>query len=343
MKNTDKIAFKQDIRYILFRYYTLIVALLAGLFTLINYLNKRPVVNIVTGLGVGLFCLLIYFLSVKEHLYHIMRILFLSFFALIYIPFSYFTTPGTQSAMPYLMILVTFILTIVALKKWEYVFPIIVIIESVILFRFEISSPDLFDIYVDPVYRINDLSINYVVVTTAILLTNVFIMKQYSNHNKKLYDISVTDGLTGLYNKRYFESYVVSEYNRAIRENSVFSLVFIDINNFKNINNNHGHIKGDQVLKDIGRLTLDNVRNYDVCIRYGGDEFVIILPDTKKQDAKTHIKRLEHVFSEYSKAYEEDDFNISIGYTDSLNKSVDEIVGLADELMYKDKARKKRE
>ncbi len=61
MINKDKVEFRKDIRYILFRYYTLIVALLAGLFTVINYLNKRPVVNIVTGLGVGLFCLLIYF------------------------------------------------------------------------------------------------------------------------------------------------------------------------------------------------------------------------------------------------------------------------------------------
>jgi len=149
--------------------------------------------------------------------------------------------------------------------------------------------------------------------------------------------------LTGLYNKRYFESYVVAEYNRSIREGSVFSLVFIDINNFKNINNNHGHLQGDQVLKDIGSLMLENVRNYDVCIRYGGDEFVIILPDTKKQEAEVYIKRLELVFEEYSKSYSNDEFNIGIGYTDSFNKNVDEIVRLADDLMYKDKAKKKNE
>lgn len=285
-----------DIRYKLFRSYTLISIILSLTFAAINAFNRRPFINILTGLIVAGICSLIYFMSSKKKLYSVSRIMFLAFFTFLYVPFSYPTTPGTYSAMPYLLILVIFIMTIVAVKTWEYVFPCLVVIESLVLFRLELWYPEWFYKYASETYRIQDLSINFFVVASAILVTVFFVMRRYNKDNERLYDSSVTDALTGVYNKRYFEEYAGHEFNRAKREGQVFSIIFIDINNFKRINDEYGHQRGDQVLMDIGQKINENIRSYDVCARYGGDEFIIILPNTDEDDAKSHVRRLEKVF-----------------------------------------------
>ncbi len=340
MKKSDR-RIVNDIRYTLFRQYTLIGVLVSLIFAVVNVVNKRPLVNIITGLAVAAICYVFYIISSKEKFYGIARVLFLMFFAIIYVPFSYTTTPGTYSAMPYLLILVIFIMAIIAVKKYEYIFAFIIIIESIILFRLEITRPELFDTYTDPVYRINDLSINFVVVTVAILLTIIFVMKRFSVYNEQIYDISIRDSLTGLYNKRYFDEYSQMEYNRSIRMASKFSIIFIDINNFKRINDEYGHQKGDEVLQNVGQILKDNMRSYDVSARYGGDEFIVILPNTNQNEAEELAGRLEQEFCESLKAYDALKIAVGLGVTDSTEKTLEEVIGVADNLLYRDKQQKK--
>ncbi|MCH4888426.1 GGDEF domain-containing protein [Acidaminobacter sp. JC074] len=324
-----------DIRHRLFRSYALICVILGLLFTVINAINKRPMINILTGIFIALVCGLIYFLTNKDKFRGLARLIFLFFFTFIYIPFSYPTTPGTQSAMPYLMILVVFILTVVCVRPWEYFFPFFVIMESLILFRLEISQPELFYVYTDPVYRIN-----YVVVTLAIMLTMVFIMHQYNRYNKELYDKSTRDVLTGLYNKRYFDDFAKLEYERALKGHTIFSLVLIDINHFKKVNDVYGHLRGDQVLAEIAAIIKENFPN-DICVRYGGDEFLVLVQDTQKQALKDRLIDLEEAFKVYFEAYEDLRLAAGIGVADSKDKTLNEIIALADGLLYKDKVDKK--
>lgn len=332
---------QNDIRHVLFQSYLIISMVLATLFGLINWFNKRPFVNVLTGFIVAGIILVIYLLSRKKSLYMMSRIMFLVFFSCLYVPLSYFTTPGTQSAMPYLLILVIFIVAVVAVKPWEYVFSVLIIVESIILFRFEISHPEWFDVYTDATYRINDLSINFVTVTLAILLTIIYIMKRYDDHNKMLYDISITDALTGLYNRRYFYEFAEMEYNRSTREQLVFSIVFIDINNFKRVNDELGHQEGDQVLKNIGHILLDNVRSYDIAARYGGDEFIMILPETDISEAQKYVERMEVKLKSCLSQYQDLEIEAGFGVTDSQGKSLDEIISMADKLLYSDKNSRK--
>lgn len=105
--------------------------------------------------------------------------------------------------------------------------------------------------------------------------------------NAQLYqrtkELSSRDDLTGLFNRRAFFENLEKEVQRARRYRRAFSVLMLDLDHFKNYNDTHGHLKGDEVLKELARLLLGNTRRADVAARYGGEEFVILLPEIGKQ------------------------------------------------------------
>jgi diguanylate cyclase (GGDEF)-like protein len=113
----------------------------------------------------------------------------------------------------------------------------------------------------------------------------------------QLWDMAVTDSLTGLYVRRYFMVKLHEEVHRAERYNNILSIVMADLDRFKNINDTYGHDVGDRVLKEIGRFLQQNVRDLDLAARYGGEEFVIMIPEATKDAAYSMSERLRKKFS----------------------------------------------
>ncbi|MCL5238194.1 MAG: sensor domain-containing diguanylate cyclase [Nitrospirae bacterium] len=103
--------------------------------------------------------------------------------------------------------------------------------------------------------------------------------------NIRLSAEAITDGLTGLYVHKYFNIRLQEEIERAKRYRHPLSLLLIDVDHFKRVNDAHGHLAGDRILRAISRLWKDNIRSGDVLSRYGGEEFAVILPETSKADA----------------------------------------------------------
>jgi len=113
------------------------------------------------------------------------------------------------------------------------------------------------------------------------------------NQEKEFFvDLSVRDGLTGLFNRRYFNELIMVEVNRLKRSPAALSLLMLDIDNFKNYNDTQGHPAGDIFLKDAAKVFKNSVRVIDIVCRYGGEEFVIILPQTDKMSAEIIAERL---------------------------------------------------
>jgi diguanylate cyclase (GGDEF)-like protein len=111
--------------------------------------------------------------------------------------------------------------------------------------------------------------------------------------------LAITDGLTGLFNRRYFEDLLSRELLRAERHGREFSLALVDVNDFKKFNDTHGHQAGDQALSALGEAIRKAVRSTDIAARYGGDELVIILPETKLAKAYTlFANRIKHELEE---------------------------------------------
>jgi diguanylate cyclase (GGDEF)-like protein len=114
----------------------------------------------------------------------------------------------------------------------------------------------------------------------------------------QLWDMAVTDSLTGLYVRRYFMVKLQEELHRAQRYNNILSVVMADLDRFKKINDTYGHAAGDRVLKAIGKFLQQNVRDVDVVARYGGEEFVIMIPEAANDAAHILSERVRKNLSE---------------------------------------------
>jgi diguanylate cyclase (GGDEF)-like protein len=108
---------------------------------------------------------------------------------------------------------------------------------------------------------------------------------QLKKANKTLKWLARRDGLTGLYNHRYFQEILHAELVRAVRYKQYFSVIFLDLDNFKRYNDTHGHQKGDQLLRILAKVLGSCLRESDYLARYGGEEFTIILPSTTRGEA----------------------------------------------------------
>lgn len=155
--------------------------------------------------------------------------------------------------------------------------------------------------------------------------------KLYLHENIK----ASTDGLTGLFNRSYFYSALESEFERSRRYDHTFSMAYIDLDNFKLVNDRYGHLRGDTVLQVVGRILRENVRTSDTVCRLGGDEFVIIMSHTTGEGALTAIKGLNEKLLQQMRV-ENLPVTFSIGIVSSCEKAsqIQTIIDWSDRLMY---------
>lgn len=155
--------------------------------------------------------------------------------------------------------------------------------------------------------------------------------------------MAITDELTKLYNHRYFVKSLNEEQKRAGRYKQHLSIVMIDVDYFKNYNDTHGHLKGNDVLKEVARILRDNVRDIDIVARYGGEEFSIILPQTDKEKAVATAERIRAAVEGFNFYKGETQpggrVTISLGVATFPHdgKASSDVVGRADEALYQAK------
>ena len=152
--------------------------------------------------------------------------------------------------------------------------------------------------------------------------------------------LSITDALTNLYNRRYFETTFAREFARAKRYNSQLSLVVVDIDWFKKINDTYGHSCGDYVLRELSWLMAENFRQTDIIFRYGGEEFVILLTETDGNSAIIPVERLRRAVEDNKFKFKGVELNVTISAGISSNKDVNEVCQMfdnADKALYQAK------
>lgn len=159
---------------------------------------------------------------------------------------------------------------------------------------------------------------------------------------EKIKQLVITDDLTGLYNSRFFFEQIEYEVERSKRYNTPLSLVFFDLDHFKTVNDTYGHLTGSRLLSEVGAVVSENIRKADRAARYGGDEFVIILPQTERPGASTFALKLHGELRKRAFYSDSGDrlkvtgsFGVASFPADASSSS--ELISKADEAMYRAK------
>ncbi|GAW65619.1 diguanylate cyclase [Geoanaerobacter pelophilus] len=160
--------------------------------------------------------------------------------------------------------------------------------------------------------------------------------------NEQLKRLTNIDHLTNLFNRRYLSEILESEFFRARRNRENLSLVIIDIDYFKNVNDTYGHQNGDVVLASVAGLAQQMLRAYDSAARYGGEEFVLILPGTPLQGGEMVAERLRQSVLEFAFPHPMEDLTLTISagvaaYPSPLVENIDSLFRQADEALYRAK------
>lgn len=177
----------------------------------------------------------------------------------------------------------------------------------------------------------------------SLLKTRSFSLRLKEQMKKK----SLKDPLTGLYNRRYFENTLDKEAERARRYKHPIAFCMMDINNFKEVNDQYSHMVGDEVLKEISNLLKDNIRESDMLVRYGGDEFMLVMPETNGE-SRNVVKRIRIKIERWNSQTDLIDFplRIAIGHSHWLpdeEGDIEDALMEADREMYKNKKETKED
>jgi len=180
------------------------------------------------------------------------------------------------------------------------------------------------------------------VTTIALLLTLIFslfnrLRKQLAQARRLLRVMATIDPLTGAYNRRQVQQHFANELSRHVRSQHPLSCLMIDIDHFKAVNDAHGHQVGDDVLRKVTSRIGSSLRVYDVVGRYGGEEFLVILPETDSQEAAAIAERVRESVAQTAEATGDQGHPVTISLGVASNRSgdtVDTMTQRADEALY---------
>ena len=160
-------------------------------------------------------------------------------------------------------------------------------------------------------------------------------------YHEEIYQLTITDGLTQTYNKRYLMEFLEREIGRCLRYKRALSLIMIDVDHFKKVNDTHGHIAGDFVLRELAQRIKQRIRKEECFARYGGEEFAVVIPESGPIKARRFAEKLRKLVADEPFTFEGKEMNItiSLGIADMGSDMTEpaEFIKAADTHLYKAK------
>lgn len=319
--------------------------------SLISFLSNviLGIDNIVNYSGLIFFMWSLYILIFNKIEKHFL--LFLIAVSLIYMPSVFIITEGFSGSNPIFLPILLFFIIIFFEQKVSYALSAILLCEYLFLSLLQIQNPSIFTYYATPFEKMTAMNITVILVfiimgaSTRSFLEiinskenhNLNLLKEIRDRNQELYSLSIRDPLTSAYNRRYFLTAYENELERANMNSQELTVLMIDIDHFKQVNDTYGHIFGDAVLTRLVQFLHTKLRSNDLLARYGGEEFVVLLPNTSKENAMIIAERIREDVG-YVKNRNNYVISLSIGLASSANESTAHgILNLADENLYKAK------
>lgn len=173
----------------------------------------------------------------------------------------------------------------------------------------------------------------------ANVLKNAYMHESLTNENLSLQKLAITDPLTLCFNRRFFEMRLSEEFRLAVRHHLPLSLMLLDIDHFKRINDTHGHPVGDRVLKKVADLVQGSLRHSDCLARHGGEEFILLLPLTDRRGAMAKAEEIRLAIKEMGFDVDPDEMRLTVSlgvsaYDPGVSTDPESLIALADQALY---------
>ena len=263
-------------------------------------------------------------------------LIYFTYLCFIFVPVNWYFTDGLVGATPYIAVIIMLAIMIVFTGKTLKIIHIIYLAMLFILLVYSaITTPVLADMLLI-IYK----SVAFFVAIVLIAFYMMFMLKKYDQMHNMFLNGSIRDELTRMLNRSVLD--VVIEYVETFYQSKQmdYVMIMIDVDNFKKLNDEYGHVVGDIVLRNTAECIREHMREEDFVIRYGGDEFLVVLLGASTENAKRIFERVENE----QKCRSLLDFNITVsrGYAErSECKTPKEVIELADKRMYENKESKR--
>ena len=261
-------------------------------------------------------------------------VIFISF---VYLPFLFFQTAGYEGTAMLFAPLSIFLLAIIFKGKRRLLLVSLAVSLYCACCVAQYYNAALIVPHATEIDKLIDLLVALVLATTSITIIAIYVISTYEVEEAKIRQFADEDALTGIYNRRKLYEYLTVELERAKREEVPLLAIMFDLDNFKKINDTHGHSVGDMVLQHTASVVLNQIRSHDFFARYGGEEFFIVLRNTQMANAllvaeRIRVKIEQHQYDDGVRA------TISLGLAMSGGEdSVESLVQRVDEYLYKAK------
>lgn|GEM_PF-687999 len=319
----------------------------------IAYLSKNYTITILI-IFVSAFFLIIYILGNVTKRYNLFIIICTYTFNLIFLPALYFVDGGIEYGA-WLYFIPGLLLSVLFIRGPAFI--ITIIVQPLYYFGlFAISY--FFPKYVNDIDQIFETStfwsspqramiVNFIIIAISIGMLLKSLLVSYIDERttalslvKKLETLSLKDPLTSTYNRRYLFSYLESAIKSSEDEHIPLCIIMYDIDNFKLLNDTYGHVVGDEVLRAVSKILVDNCREYDIVARYGGEEFIIVFPGAKESVA---FERADKIRSQIEANYFSPTISKPVTISGGVacyesEMSVSRLIDIADSNMYIAKA-----
>ena len=320
---------------------TLIGTIFSFFTAFINAILGLGLVNVIASFIIGVIAIIVIIVSIKRNTFKGLAIILFIVLSFIFYPTVWITSGGSQGTVPMFYLMNLLFIPIVLDKKTAPPMMVINILVVGGLLSLEGFFPEIITAYPNVTARMIDVSfVTVLLCVSAFAIGHLLIVaynKKFTDLNElseKLELLSVTDELTGLYNRRYIKDIL----EKVVKNNEEFSVIMVDIDDFKIINDTYGHSVGDKVIVGTANSLNNNLESNQIVGRIGGEEFLIIIKEKYNEKIYHFAEFLRLSIEELKYDGIDKTVTISLGtYTPKKNDSIDKILVEVDKRLYEAK------
>ncbi|MDF1616528.1 GGDEF domain-containing protein [Petrocella sp. FN5] len=318
------------IQYVVLRFLLIAFSFLGFLVLFLGiFMGYEPLATLISIVFI-IFCPTCFILlnKVQHPLY--IKIIFILFLDFIYFPVAWMTSINAFKIMPYSSILFLVITFLLVEYRSEFILPTLFLIYAVILMYIKVRWPLSFTLTYDSPSSYILTFLRYFVVILLVLVIVYMLISNYFEVTRSYDRKSIYDELTGLFNRSYGLKQLQGLYETQNDQLDKHTLIIIELEHFKAFNQKNGVLAGDTFIKTLAHLVKNNTRSNDLCFRYGGNTFLLLLNHTDLSQVNIFLLRIQNAFEELLTHYEKSDLSLLVGKANFDYNNLTEVIKAAE-------------